>query len=246
MGKQLNIGLVCIATLKYKIFIPQLLEGVKKYFMPDHKVTMFLFDDEYADYEGDERVRVQQHPIQSYSFPYASLYRYKIFSAHQYQLSKMDYIYYSDIDMRFENIVSDEILCDGLTVVYHPGYYSKKEIVGHWGSNGVARESLAWIEPEKRFGYVAGGFNGARTKEFLEMSKILSERITDDEQRGVMAEYHDESFLNTYLKNYNGNVLYLTPEYCMVEQNNLRELWGISELTPRLIALAKDHNQIRN
>jgi hypothetical protein len=31
----------------------------------------------------------------------------------------------------------------------------------------------------------------------------------------------------------------------MVEQVELRRKWGIDKLTPRIIALAKDHKQIR-
>ncbi len=246
MDKKLNIGLVCIATLKYKQFIPQLLEGVKKYFMIEHNVIVFLFTDETMEYEGDSRVGVIQKVIPPYKFPFASLYRFKIFNNHIWPLASMDYLFYSDIDMRFENIVGNEILCNGITVVYHPGFYSKKEVVGHWGSNGVVKESSAWLEPDKRFGYVAGGFNGATTKEFLEMARVLNDNITKDEENEVMAEYHDESHLNCYLKSYNGDVLYLTPEYCMVEQPNLRQAWGIENLTPRIVALAKNHSEIRN
>lgn len=244
--QQMNIGLCVITTLKYKQFFPQLLEGVKKYFLVHHKIKIFLFTDEFIPSFGNERVTIEQHPIESYRFPFASLYRYKIFSKYHRWLSEMDYIFYSDVDMNFCDTVDDNILNDGLTVVYHPGFYSQREKVGHWGSNGVSEKSLAWVDPKRRFGYVAGGFNGGIAESFLQMSAVLNNRIHADELNGVLAEYHDESHLNWYVKNnYLDSILYLTPEYCLVEQNVLREMWGISNLTPRIIAMAKDHKTIR-
>lgn len=242
----MNIGLCCIATGSYKMFVPKLLEGVKKHFMPLHRVIVFVFNDEYLILEANERVSVNQYPIYPYKFPYATLMRYHIFYNHRHELSKMDYIFYTDVDMDFVDVVSDDILCDGLTMTYHPGFYSKKDIVGQWGSNGVAKESLAWLEPEKRKGYVAGGFNGGRSEDFLEMANILNQNISDDEKRGVMAEYHDESHMNLYIKKYYlGKIKYLDPSYCLVEQKELRLAWGISHLPERIIALAKDHKSIR-
>lgn len=247
MSKQQQVGLMLISTGKYKQFVPKLLEEIKKYFLPEHKVKVFIFNDEYnMGYEGNERVKIEQHPIPSYKFPYATLYRFKIFHQHRYQLSKMDYLFYSDVDMSFCATIGNEILNDGLTVVYHPGFYSKKDEVGHWGSNGVVRESLAWVEPEKRFGYVAGGFSGGKTEVYLEMAKVLDQRITEDESKGVIAEWNDESHLNFFLKKYYlGDVLYLNPSYCLVEQPHLRQAWGLSELEPKIVALAKDHAKIR-
>lgn len=241
----MNIGLCVITTLKYKQFFSQLLEGVKKHFLLNHNIKIFLFTDEFIPYIGDERVKIEQHPIESYKFPYATLYRYKIFNRYSNLLSQMDYLFYSDADMNFCNPVEDNILGKGLTVVYHPGFYSQREKVGHWGSNGVVKQSLAWLEPEKRFGYVAGGFNGGTVESFLNMCELLNDAIDDDESRGVMAEYHDESHINFYIKYFLGEVLYLTPEYCMVEQEGLRQAWGISELIPRIIAMAKDHKSLR-
>jgi hypothetical protein len=133
-----------------------------------------------------------------------------------------------------------------LVIVYHPGYFAKKDVVGHWGSNGVVKESLAWIEPEKRYGYIAGGVNGGSTQHFLEMSEFLSRNIKDDEMRGVRAEHNDESHTNAYIKNnYKGDILYLTPSYCMVEQTHLRKLWDIDYLNPKILALEKNHEEIR-
>jgi len=243
--KSLSIGLCVITTGKYKQFFQQLLDGVNKYFLPTHKINVFLFTDEYIGCESTDRVSVEQIFIPAYKFPFATLYRYKIFNEHRVHLRKENYIFYTDCDMSFVNTVSDEILGDGLTVVYHPGFYSQKNIVGHWGSNEVSEDSLAYVNPDKRIGYVAGGFNGATSFDFLKMSYILSKRIDADEALGVMATYHDESHLNWYVKKFPERIKYLDPSYCLVEQKHLREAWGISHLPERIIALSKDHKSIR-
>lgn len=244
--KQIDVGLCIIATRKYKQFFPQLFEGVKKYFLPDHNVKIFLFCDEPISCIDDERVKVEQHRIPPFKFPEATLYRYEIFDKYYIHLAQTHYLFYSDIDMGFVDTVGDEILGNGLTVVYHPGFYVNRDKVGHWGSNGVVRESLAWVEPEKRFGYVAGGFNGGVTEFFQTMANRLHINILKDEINNARAEHNDESHLNAYIKNdFHFDVLYLDSGYCMVEQEEYRKSWGIDNLRPRILALAKDHEVMR-
>jgi len=244
MGKQ--VGILLISTRAYKKFVQPLVHQIDKYFLPIEDKVIFVFTDQYQS-ELESENSIIQILIPDYKYPYASLFRYKIFIENEAELKRCSHLVYLDVDMAIENIVSEDILCDGLTMTYHPGFYTKREEVGQWGSNGVVKESLAWIEPEKRFGYVAGGFNAGRTEEFLEMAKVLSKNIEDDSRRGVMAEYHDESHMNAYIKNvYNGTVLYLTPSYCLVQQKHLREAWGISGLKPVIVALSKNHSEIRS
>jgi hypothetical protein len=57
----------------------------------------------------------------------------------------MDYLAYTDVDMDFVAPFEESLFETDLTFVYHPGFFSKKDILGHWGSNGVAKESLAII-----------------------------------------------------------------------------------------------------
>lgn len=249
MSERKQIGLLIIATRKYKQFFPQLLEGVKKHFLPNHKVTIFLFCDTHIDdCIGNERVKIEQYPIPAYRFPEATLYRFKIFDEYCWRMASMDYLFYSDVDMGFIDEVGDEILGTGLTVVFHPGFYVNRDKVGCWGSNGVVRESLAWVEPGNRFWYVAGGFNGGVTECFQTMANHLHVNIQKDEINNVRAEHNDESHLNAYLKNdYNsGEILYLDSGYCMVEEEAYRKSWGIDNLKPRILALSKNHAEMRS
>lgn len=237
-----KVGLLLIATNKYKQFVQPLLDGVKKNFLPDCQITVSLFTDELGEYYGNDRVRIEQHIIPAYKFPFATLYRYKIFDEHAQHLKNTDYLVYMDVDMAVVDKVNrPEFLFDVISV-RHPGFAAN----GGWGSSGVVRESLAWLEPEKRRNYCAGGVQGGKTDIYLRACNILNARIQDDESRGVIAEWHDESHWNWLLKS--SELPFVAPhgpEYCMVEQPHLRRLWQIDRLQPKIIALAKNHAELR-
>ncbi len=72
---------------------------------------------------------------------------------------------------------------------------------------------------------------------------IGRENIEDDESRGITPVWHDESAWNCYLCERTPRTL--TPEYCMVEEQHLREAWQISHFKPKIIALKKDHDALR-
>ena len=47
--------------------------------------------------------------------------------------------------------------------------------------------------------YVLGGLYGGKTKPFLDLCKTLKQQIDQDEKKGIVAVWHDESHLNKYL-----------------------------------------------
>jgi hypothetical protein len=151
-------------------------------------------------------------------------------------------LFYLDVDMGIVAPVGKEILGSGLTVVRHPGFY----ISNGWGSQNVHPESKAFVPETGRQKYFAGGFQGGATKPFLAMCRTLADNIADDERRGIIAEHNDESHLNHYLwANPQIPRIELDSGYCMVEESYLRQNWGISHLTPRIIALTKNHQEVR-
>lgn len=241
------IGILLISTRLYKQFVQPVINSIDEYFLTDYPKVIFVFTDEYRQ-DLKSNNKIEQILIPNYKFPYATLYRYKVFCQNQGYLRQCDFLAYMDVDMKVCAKVDSGILYNELTMVYHPGFYSKKEQIGHWGSNGVIKESTAWIEPEKRFGYVAGGFLVGKTEWFLLMSHVINKNIDIDEGNGIIAEWNDESHQNAFLKNNPAGmfVKILDPSYCMVEQKHLREAWGISELEPKIIALEKNHELIRN
>lgn len=252
---KLNIGVLLIATGKYKQFVRSIIEGAGTYFLPDHNLTFCLFSDqEYNIHysEGNKyfngtylphRTDAKSFIIPPYKFPQATLYRYKIFHEHREQLKKCDYLFYMDVDMAVVDTVGDEILGSDLTAVLHPGYYANNG----WGSPNNRQESKSFVPIEYRKAYYAGGFQGGTAQEYLTACATLSHTVEADEAVGIMAEWHDETHWNFYTnyRRIESPSVVLGPAYCMVEQQHLRKLWGIDHLSPKIIALAKDHKALR-
>lgn len=242
-----KIGVLLIATGKYHQFVRPLIKNIYDYFMPGHKVTAYVFTDNndlLDEFLATPRVNVVTKKIDSLKYPYATLYRYKVFTENADLLKDEDYLFYMDVDMAIVKEVSGSILpYEGLVAVFHPGFYGK----GGWGSSNNPENSTSYLPPEKRKNYYAGGFQGGSRETYLKVAKLLHENIQKDEMNGVMAEWHDETHWNWFLNNGSfSDIISLTPEYCMVEQAHLRKEWKIDDIDPRIIALAKNHAELRS
>jgi histo-blood group ABO system transferase len=224
-----KIGLLIIATNKYIQFLKPLIESSDSYFLPNQDVTYFVFTNQDLDINSNRNIIKVE--TEHREWPWMTLGRYKIFSNNSDILSGMDYLYYCDADMRFENEVGDEILGD-LVATQHCGHYKVR------GTPETNPNSLAYIDSNEEMEYLAGGFNGGSSYEYLKMSKILSSRIDDDYNRGIIAVWHDESHLNRYLIDNKPTIL-LDPGYCFHEGSR-------REFNKRLIALLKNHSEIRD
>lgn len=224
----MRIGMVVIATNKYIRFVEPLWASAKQHFMQGHDLNMFVFTNQPDVPAGTIRIEQEHLP-----WPQPTLKRYHIFSKHAAQLMSMDYLFYSDADMRFADTVGNEVLGD-LVATIHPGFYNK----GRQEFSYECRpESTAFMAPHEGSNYFAGGFNGGKAANFLKMASTIKQRIDDDEKNGIIAVWHDESHMNKYLSQ-NPPTIALSPSYCYPES------WNIP-FTKRLLALDKDHHELR-
>lgn len=234
----MKIGLLLIATGKYDVFLQPLIDSVDKYFFKDDTVEIFLFSDKVPCVIHSDRLKIVHIHTEHKPFPYSTLYRYKYFHNSRDLINNTDYVFYCDVDMKFVDYVGREILPDdpsGLVAVNHPGFAKN----GGWGSPNMFKESRAYVAPENRGPYCAGGFQGGVTMAYLSACAGLDANITVDENNGVMAEWHDESHWNSFLsaKGYQ-EVKILSHEYCMSDA----DISG----SPKLLALTKDHGALRS
>lgn len=228
----MKIGLLLIATGKYDVFLQPLIDSVDKWFFRGDQITIYLFTDK-TDLKliHSDRINIVTCPIPHKTFPYATLYRYKYITAYSH-LIDTEYVFYSDVDMRFVSEVGREILGD-IVCVQHPGFYK-----GGWGSEGCSKMSTAYLPPEMQNGYRAGGFQGGKKLNYLNLASKLDERIESDEKLGVMAQWHDETHFNWYLQMKAKNIKVLDPSYCYPES------WTLP-FPKRLLALDKNHAVMR-
>ena len=225
----MKIGLLIIATNKYTQFLDTLIKSADEYFLKDYEVTYFLFSNQNIQIESNRNlIKIN---VEHKEWPWMTLGRYRIFSNNSEELSKMDYLYYCDVDMRFVSEVGSEILGDRVAT-QHPGYFGRR------GTPETNPLSLACIFPFEEMQYFAGGFNGGKSIEFLRMSNTISENIDTDYSRGIIAIWHDESHMNRYFID-NKPTLILNPSYCYPEN------WNIP-FERKLLALDKNHSEIRN
>jgi histo-blood group ABO system transferase len=224
-----KIGLLIIATNKYTTFIEPLIKSADDNFLNNQEVIYFIFTNKSLELNSKRDIKYIN--VEHKDWPWMTLGRYKIFSDSHDELSKMDYLYYCDADMRFVGVVGDEILSD-LVATQHPGYYGTK------GTPETNPSSLACVYPNENMQYFAGGFNGGSSYEYLKMSKGISNNIDIDYSNGIIAVWHDESHMNRYFID-NKPTKILNPSYCYGESMNI-------PFERKLIALDKNHSEIRS
>jgi histo-blood group ABO system transferase len=223
------IGLLIIATNKYTTFIEPLIKSADENFLINQEVTYFIFTNKNLDLKSKRNIVYIN--VEHKDWPWMTLGRYKIFTDNQHELSKMDYLYYCDADMRFVGLVGDEILSD-LVATQHPGYYNRR------GTPETNPASLACVYPHEDMQYFAGGFNGGSSYEYLKMAKKISNNIDIDYSNNIIAIWHDESHMNRYFID-NKPTKILNASYCYGESMNI-------PFERKLIALDKNHSEIRS
>lgn len=234
----MKIGVLILATLKYKKFVQPLLDDIKKYFLVDYEIEIHLFtDDCELEYIGDSRVKIIKDLIVAYKYPQITTYRYKIFTSKKYP--NCDYLFYFDVDMSICDFIGNEIL-GNIVAVLHPGFSRKGG--GSWCNDF---NSTAYTFPEFELAYYAGGFQGGERERYYRAMESMKRDLEEDEKNNAIPEWHDEGTWNKYLSE-RRYFKVLDSSYCMVEEISLRKAWEIDHLQPKIIALAKDHSEIRS
>ena len=234
----MKICILNIATNKYIQFVDQLLESVKENFLNGHEITSLIF----TEHEMKETpINVKISKIDHEPWPMPTLKRYNYFVKEKEYISEFDYVFYMDIDMRINKKVGDEILGD-LVATQHPGFWYKNKNQFTYERRPI---STAYIPPEEERMYYAGGFNGGKPEHFLKMAETISNNVNVDFSNGVVACWHDESHMNRYLID-NPPTVELTPSYCYPETGINNPEWNLSQFDVKIIALDKNHEEIRS
>ena len=182
-------------------------------------------------------------------WPMPTLLRYNLFLQQEEKLKDYDYIFYCDIDMKFMNIIGDEILPKrGLTGAPHPGYWLRKEYYPPYEPNELSASYIPRPgrviqeegKPRFRPEYYAGGFQGGTSKEYIQAMKECKKLIDEDQKNGYIPIWNDETAWNKHLST-NPPEIMLTPSY-IYPDSLINEyyvpLWG-RDYQPKLMILTK-------
>jgi histo-blood group ABO system transferase len=230
----MKICILTIATNKYIQFVQNLYDSIDENFLKGNEIQCLLFTEH--EVESSDNVKVCN--IKHEPWPMPTLKRYNYFLKEEEYISQFDYCFYFDVDMKVvAEIYDDEVIGD-LVAVNHP--YKINETPDQFSYERRSK-SLAYVPLGQGTNYYAGGFNGGSTKEFLKMSKHIANNVITDTNKGMTAIWHDESHLNRYLID-NPPTLSLTPSYCYPE-----EFWKSNyPHPPKIVALSKNHNELRS
>jgi len=185
-----RVALCTFATGRYKEFLQQLADSAKQHFLVNHDVELIAFTDGDPPQEFDRHYNVP-HLL----WPYGTLYRYRWLYEQITDMRNYEYVFMCDVDMRFVDDIANEIL-GNIVAVLHAGHLNKRP-----RSLPFVRESrsAACIIPGRGMNYYAGGFQGGSIRRYMPACKTIDTGIQQDERRGIMAEWHDESHWNAYL-----------------------------------------------
>lgn len=216
-----SIAILYIALGKYDIFWPEFYESCEKHFCMGVNKHYFVFTDSDQIKTNKNITAIFQDDL---GWPFSTLYRYKMFDRIKQTLGKFDYIVYLNGNCQFVSAVTlDEFFGtypESLVACIHPGYHDANPSAFTTERRFI---SSAYIKNPKK--YYAGGINGGSSAVFLQALPSLNQLIESDLQRGVLAVWHDESYWNAFLNNYQeivGNYLHeLDPGYLFPDQWSL-------------------------
>jgi glycosyltransferase involved in cell wall biosynthesis len=250
-----RIGMIIIGTGIYIYNIQNIIESILDNFLPLYTKKFFITTDnvEFVDEKiniinnkYNTNIEYYINKIYKKGSPLDTLYRYRyILNFEDDLLNMTDIIYYTDIDMHYNDKIGDIVLPNcrkPLVGVLHPGYYIRD-------TNGTPEtniESTAYIDPDNYNNmYIAGGFNGGLTKTFLDMVNILNNNIEKDKLNDIIALWHDESHINWYFNKHTNLFKILTPKYCypdILDGDNHYNILFNKISNSKIIALNKSKN----
>ncbi len=236
---------MCICLNKpYWEYLPPMIESARKFFLKGHDVDFVAWTDMPTDTKIDAKII----PTESFDWPLPTLNRYHLFLRQEELLSTYDYIYYIDADMKFVSRVGDEVLGD-LVAAQHPMYAIRKDYIPPYEPNSASTSYIPRVgrildvNGKKRFEplYLAGGFQGGRSDEFIKAMKVMKTMIdTDFIEQNYIPIWNDESVWNKYLLE-NKPTVVLSPSYVYPDSLNkayYQKVWG-RNYVPKLVTITK-------
>lgn len=215
--KSYRIAIVYLAIGKYDVLWDEFYQSCEKYLFPEAMKHYFVFTD-------SERLLALDFPNVSLSFredgewAMNALAKYDCMLSVREQLETFDYFFYINANYKLlESVYCNEILAtvdNGYLSVLSFGFFADRHPDTYaYDRNPRCR---AYIPYGKGFRYYQASFYGGRVSEMLALAVWCSESIHIDLSNGIMALWHDESYLNKYLLERHPKIISMA--YCKPEE----------------------------
>lgn len=202
-----KIAILYICTGQYYELFESFYESAKKYFLTDHDKTFFVWSDTKPPKKDD----IIHMPKKWKPYPHALMWRYTFFLEAKEQLKDYDYCFFFNANMICLNPIYDEdvIPTDTPFVAAEQLYQfriSKEErfesIKTKFWTNcpkSPAFIPLQYWKDHPDHCWLMGGFNGGKSKDWIEMSEQIDEWVRYNYEHGLYLKWHDEPFMNKYM-----------------------------------------------
>ncbi len=214
-----KVAILYICTGKYTVFWKKFYLSYEKYFLPETEKHYFVFGDGQSLFDEENNERIHKKRIEHSPWPLPTLLRYWYFSQYSEELSQYDYIFLMNANVICTDYVLEKEYLpnvkygENLVFTKHPGYEGMEAIYCPYERR---KECRAYVSYNRGKQYVFGAMNGGTSSAYLEMVEIINNWAIDDLKRGIIATWHDESYVNKYIVNRNDYKL-LSIKYCYPE-----------------------------
>lgn len=206
----MSIAILYICTGKYAQFFDSFYQSAERFLLDGHEKHYFVFTDK-DNLTTAPNVTLIHRDCQG--FPMDSLLRFDMFLSIKEQLRTYNYTFFFNANMQIVASIGEAFLPKRLTAVIHPGYYKKPVWRYPYERN---KRSKAYIPAHgKDYRYFMGSLNGGRTTDYLQLAQTCSQWTHNDLEQQLIAVYHDESYLNRYLRDHDCQPL--SPAYAYIE-----------------------------
>lgn len=249
--KKKKVALLMIGVNeRYWAYLLQVIEDCKNNFLPQHNVEFLV----WSDMPEDKLPQATVFPTEPIEWPAPTLMRYHLFLQQEEKLKEYDYLFYLDADMRVVEKIGDEILGEGLTAAEHPMYSLRAQYIPPYEPN---KQSTAFVprlgqiieengKPRFKPLYLAGGFQGGKTKLFIKAMQKMRASIDKDYNNNYTAIWNDESHWNKYVFAYanpvDGHPTVVLPPSYIYPDSLIKEyyepIWG-RKYDPKIITITK-------
>jgi len=196
MNGNTRIAVYYIATGKYKGLFPEFLESLQNFFPECKKIVKLISDglEEYRDYEKGN-VMVDLCPrINDYPWPVVTLY--KMWHIQENYDSSCDYACYFNANAIIYKHSNEVFDLNKITVSYH-SFNHKGHDYNSWDYIRINPNSSAYLENDT-YEYIQGGFFFGKNDLIYQMCQDITSMVQYDTNRSIIAQWHDESYLNKW------------------------------------------------
>lgn len=203
-----RIAIVYLAIGKYDILWDEFYSSCEQYLFPDAEKHYFVFTDR-EQLLNQELTNVSMSFWKDRGWAMSTFAKSDCILSVSKQLEAFDYLFYINANYKIlEPVYCDEILAtevnDYFTVLSFDHLADKHPDSYTYDRNPLCQ---AYIPYGKGQRYYQASFYGGRVSEMLELATWCTESTRFDLSNGIMALWHDESYLNKYLLERNPKII---------------------------------------